>query len=99
MLQVFVLSVQQHSGNADCVIFPISFALAACSTLVNKSEIKLDNRMLRSHLFIKCLCRMEFTAFPKRPMKEEKTPLLRTRFTFPALARLPESYGDMVECN
>ncbi len=91
--------VRLKSGNADYVIFAISFALAACSSLVNKSEIKLDNIMMRIHLFINCLCGMEFIAFPKRPMKEEKTPLLRIRLIFLALARLLETYGDMVECN
>ncbi len=97
-LPVRVLRVQQQSGGSDCGLFAIAFAVHLLQGN-NIEEIEFDQKKMRSHLNY-CFWKKKLFAFPTLSKKgyRKTTQLPYFHLDIYCSCKMPETYGDMVEC-
>ncbi len=98
LLSLRIPMVQQQSGGSDCGIFAIAFAVHLLRG-DNIEDIDFDQEKMRSHLN-SCFWRKKMLPFPTLSTKGRR---ITTYFPYFQLevychCKMPETYGDMVEC-
>ncbi len=98
LLSLRIPRVQQQSGGSDCGIYAIAFAVHLLRG-DNIEDIDFDQEKMRSHLN-SCFWRKKMLPFPTLSTKGCR---ITTYFPYFQLevychCKMPETYGDMVEC-
>ena len=101
VLYVNVPNIQQQTGADDCGLFAIAFAIHAAAHGNCCPEVNFNQAEMRSHLK-KCFSKKQLLPFPT---KESQNSFSNRNSFFPCrpielhcLCNMPESYGDMIEC-